>query len=393
MSARAYRRHLRLASAEPDRPARGAAARSVGIHALVLALVLVLGGPRPVVAAGGGPLPPGDPEPPELTYAVTDDGWRLALHRYRARPGPGGEIYPSPVILCHGISSNRFTWALGPGRDLGRYLSDRGVETFVLELRGSGASQRPRRSDGTAYGWTVDDHVLHDAPAAVRSVLEWTGAERAIWIGHSMGGMIGLGYLERVAEHRLGAAAVVGSPVEFLFPDRLISFASGLRVVRSPKGRLDSPSLLRFFAGPARRVPFGLADVVYAPGSISRDAMARMMTKGVDPISGGVLIQFARIVREGRFVSADGAWDYLDRLRDIDIPILAVAGRGDNLAPPERVLPVVERISSAVRRFRVFGRGEGDLLDYGHVDLCNGDHAEAEVYPEILSWLQGLPGT
>ncbi|MCK6528709.1 alpha/beta hydrolase [Myxococcota bacterium] len=391
MSAPPSRRLLPPKSAGRDRRGSRAAAWWPAFLAIVLTLVPAVAGPRSVLAAGGGSTPPGGPETPELVYAVTDDGWRIALHRYRAHPGPGGEVYPSPVILCHGISSNRFTWALGPGRDLGRYLSERGVETFVLELRGSGASQRPRRSEGTGYGWNVDDHVLRDAPAAVRSVLERTGAQGAIWIGHSMGGMIALGYLERVADHRLRAAAVVGSPVEFRFPDRLISFASGLRVVRSPKGRLDSPSLLRFFAGPARRVPFGLADVVYAPGSIARGAMARMMAKGVDPISGGVLIQFARIVREGRFVSADGAWDYVDRLRDIDVPVLAVAGRGDNLAPPERVLPVVERISSTVKRFRVFGRGEGDSLDYGHVDLCNGDHAEAEVYPEILSWLRGLP--
>ncbi len=327
-------------------------------------------------------------EPPVTLFATTTDGWRLALHHYRppsSVPPPPGSL---PVIVCHGISSNRYTWALDEEHDLGRFLSDRGMDTFLLELRGSGDSQHPKKKEGTRYGWTVDDHILLDAPAAVGRVLEETGAAEAIWIGHSMGGMIALGYLERHPEPRLGAVAVVGSPVDFRHSDRLIRLLAGSGLFPRRATHLNSPSLLRLVAGPAWKVPFGLTEAVYARGSLSPSGLKRMMKKGVDPISGGVLRQFIRTVKEGAFVSADGAWNYLKHLVDIRVPALFIAGRADNLAPPERVLTGFRGVASEDRTWQLFGIEEGHSRDYGHVDLCNGDGAPREVYPFLWGWLK-----
>ena len=74
----------------------------------------------------------------ELHYAETPDGVRLALYRYKPAGG-GGAL--SPVILCHGFSSNRFTWEL-PGMSMARFLAGRGHDVWSLELRGAGRSKR-----------------------------------------------------------------------------------------------------------------------------------------------------------------------------------------------------------------------------------------------------------
>ena len=76
---------------------------------------------------------------PQRYSARTRDGWRLALYRFPLRRS----AHRTPVLLCHGMSSNR--WDMdGPGRiSMARYLQRRGYDVWVVELRGAGRSTRP----------------------------------------------------------------------------------------------------------------------------------------------------------------------------------------------------------------------------------------------------------
>ena len=47
----------------------------------------------------------------EIIYVTTSDGWRLAVHHYR----PEGQQHGAPVILCHGLSANRYVFDLQAG--------------------------------------------------------------------------------------------------------------------------------------------------------------------------------------------------------------------------------------------------------------------------------------
>ena len=78
---------------------------------------------------------------PTQHHASTRDGWRITLHHRPPRPGAHG----SPVILCHGMGSNRFNMD-GPGRaSLARHLNAAGYDVWGLELRGAGRSRRRLR--------------------------------------------------------------------------------------------------------------------------------------------------------------------------------------------------------------------------------------------------------
>ena len=44
----------------------------------------------------------------ETGYFRSRDGWRLAVHRYRSREKGAGH----PVILCHGLGGNRYSFDL-----------------------------------------------------------------------------------------------------------------------------------------------------------------------------------------------------------------------------------------------------------------------------------------
>ena len=75
----------------------------------------------------------------ETVYALTDDGWRLALGRRRPR-GPARSL---PVLLVHGVAANRASLDFGLERwSLSAHLAAAGFDCFALDLRGHGASRR-----------------------------------------------------------------------------------------------------------------------------------------------------------------------------------------------------------------------------------------------------------
>ncbi len=315
--------------------------------------------------------------PDEILRVATDDGAGVALHHYRP---PGEPRSPVPVLVCHGIASNRHTWALGPGRDLGAHLAAAGFDTYLVDLRGHGAA--PPADPDT----TVDTYARHDVPAAIAAVRGATGAEEVAWIGHSMGGLVLVAYLAQEDDPPLAAAVTVGSPLDWRGADRLTRMIRLLLRVLS--GPLPARSASAFYAQWEGEIPYDLDRVVYEPSNMGRAELADMMRIGVSPIQDGVRRQFAGTIEAGSFVSADGSVDYMDAAADIRIPFLVLAGRADHLSPPERTVTFYDRLGSADKTWRVFGIDQGDAADYGHVDLCNGDHAAEDVYPYLTEWLR-----
>ena len=317
--------------------------------------------------------------PDEILQVPTDDDTTVALHHYRPR---GVRVSAIPVLVCHGISSNTHTWALGPGRDFGDYLARQGFDTFLVDLRGHGASG-PAEPDTS-----LDTYARYDVPAAVGAALASAGAERAVWVGHSMGGLVLVAYLETVPDPPLAGAVTVASPLDWRGADRLTSvIREGLGLLSGP-GPVPTRSLAAFYAQWDGDIPLDLDKIVYAPDNMARPYLADMMRIGLSPIQSGVRRQFKLAMEAGSFVSADGERDYLEGATEIAVPFLVIAGRADHLSPPERTVTFFDRLGSPDKTWRVFGLDRGDHADYGHVDLCNGDHAEQDVYPVIADWLR-----
>jgi predicted alpha/beta hydrolase len=105
-------------------------------------------------------------------FVTTADGWRLALSHY---PPPGALHTRLPVLLCHGLGANRFSFDLGRDPSLALYLASAGFEVWVLELRGHGRSDRPGWFSSRRFGWSFDDYLYGDFPAAIEKVQELTG--------------------------------------------------------------------------------------------------------------------------------------------------------------------------------------------------------------------------
>ena len=106
---------------------------------------------------------------PPVRFADVGDV-RLAYYEAGPRNGP-------PVVLLHGFPELAFSW-----RHQVKALADAGRWVIAPDQRGYGRSDRPEPVE--AYGI---DQLAGD----VVGLLDHLGADKAVWVGHDWGGLIG----------------------------------------------------------------------------------------------------------------------------------------------------------------------------------------------------------
>lgn len=316
--------------------------------------------------------------------ATCSDGWRLAIARYKPAH-PSGRV---PVVLCHGLAANRLNMCLPGTHSLAGYLRDKGHEVFAVDLRGCGESHRPppgkHRND-----WSFDDHVLRDAPAVLELVAQTTGSPRALWVGHSMGGLIGLAAAElEETARRLAGVAALGSPTRWNFHRRLLGTVLRFSVRLAWSGRIHNKWVARLFAPWLGYFPVPLNDVSLNPQNIDVGLYHRVAYHVLADASRKVLRQFSGWFARNAWDLDDPPVDLRAGLAKIQCPVLLMAGAMDVLAPPQSVEAALGDVGAKDKSLVIFGQGRGDKQDYGHGDLIFGRHAPAEVFPELERWLR-----
>ena len=151
------------------------------------------------------------------------DGVELSLVHVRGSRAP---VKP-PVLLVHGAGVRANIFRAPSGRTLVDALLDEGYDVWLENWRAS--IDVPRRR------WTLDEAAVHDHPAAVRTVLERTGADEV-----------------RAVIHCQGSTSFMMSAVAGLVPDVsvVVSNAVSLHPVVNRLARLK----LRWLIPPTARV-------------------------------------------------------------------------------------------------------------------------------------------
>ncbi len=290
-------------------------------------------------------------EAPVLIVQAAD---AVSLALYRATTGLARRR--PPLVLVHGTFSNRTFFLGARERGLGRSLAARGWDAWVPELRGHGRSG----AEGRRRRWHFEDWIRLDAPAIVRAVLDATGQDRLVWVGHSAGGVIGfaLAGLEHALSGAVAGIVAAGSPAP-----------TGLGLLQYPMAAAGL-SLTRVLG----RFP------------------ARALGIGPEDEHPGIFGQWMWWNLRGRWHSDDGT-DYYANARRIGVPLLGLAGGGDWLiAPPELCEDLLAATGSPDRTFVNCGRAEGFSEDFSHHRLIASTPARAEVWPLIGDWLEARFG-
>lgn len=278
-----------------------------------------------------------------------DPSVELALTRLgRADPhAPRGV----PVVLLHGSFSNRRFWYSPRGLGAGAYLARLGFDVWLAEMRGHGLSPRNRSYSRNRLA----DYIRHDLPAIAAFVIEQSG-QRPHWIGHSMGGTtlaaaLGGGYLD---EAQVASVALFGSQVSRSWWPLKVPPLEWL--LRGLLGRFEHLSGTRLKRGPED-----------------------------EPM--GVVLEALRMHGLfGRFGDAEGDW--WSGLATVQVPLLAVAGSGDQQDPEWACRQLFEQFGSPQRAFLCLGRSQGFSEDFGHIEMLVSKAAQTEVWPLLGRWLE-----
>lgn len=276
-----------------------------------------------------------------ITYSVrASDGVDLALHRLD--PIPTGSR--SPVLLAHGAFASHTVWLRGGSarRGLAHFLQARGHDVWLNDWRHHGASAR----EPQPFAWHFDDVIRRDGPAFLDAIRRETGMSSCVWVGHSIGGVIGLAVLARDPDTGPTEIVTLGTPgpVMGLWRRSLASVTVGICRVMG-----------RF---PARALRFGPED---------------------EPAL--VLSEWMNWNLEGRWVGADG-YDYLAALERGYTPLLSVAGSGDRIfAPADACRALLDRVGGTEKTLAVVGP------TLTHAGLLLDPRADEECWPLVAEWI------
>ena len=323
-------------------------------------------------------------------------GFQIRLTRYRG--GTRG-----PVVLAPGFSVRASSFATDTvPQNLVEALCARGYDTWLFDYRASADSGSP------VAPYTIDDIVREDWPAAVRFILEATGAPSVQAMAHCVGSM---SLLMALLDGMPGVRSVVSSQLT-LHPvtSWLNAAKADLGLARLLEGyaplhgRFDSvpgtTDLDRTIDTLAWKLPvpdgeacknplckrvFAIFGASYAHAQLNHathTALAGMFgTVALHPFE-----QLSLIMQRGKAVDAEGRNHYVtpDNAPRLALPISFMAGADNQLFFPEtslRTLAWLSRFNDpTLYRREVFE-------DYAHMDLFVGRSAAREVYPWLIGEL------
>ena len=233
----------------------------------------------------------------------------------------------APVVLvvpAMGITASYYD-------PLARGLSRTGFPVVVCDLRGHGGS-KPTISRASRFG--QQEMVAVDLPASVAAARRTFPGRPVVLLGHSIGGQLGVAYLARPEADVDGLVLIAsGTPHHRVYP-----WYRGLRVLLGTQAAALLGGLWGYF--PGDRVGFAGRE------------------------SAGVVKDWARFARTGRFRPDGADLDYELAMSTVDLPVLVVSVEGDVMHTPDAMAALTAKLgSSRVTRLRYTAADAGQKLD------------------------------
>ena len=306
--------------------------------------------------------------------------------RLSSRTDPAELAAPTraPVLLIHGYGQNRYAFHL-PSRSLVNYLARAGFDVFNVDLRGRGRSAHL----GARRPGAVVDFVREDVPAALDEIERLSGKRAVFLVGHSLGGVVS--YCMAVAEEsRIAGVATLGAPYHFTRGSPFLAGVGSLFLALDARLSLPNfPVPARAYGKFVRRARRIVESPLYPlplrgfhRGAIEPQVLREHMALAMDNGSIGTMRAMFAWARDARReVDSDaGLFGYARRFQERELPLLVIAGRYDDLAPPASVKPAFTLSRSSDKKYRE--------LPFGHVDLLVGRDAPLTTWPVLEQWLQ-----
>lgn len=318
------------------------------------------------------------PRSTEQYRVRTPDGWELRLCRYRDPENTG-----EPVVLCHGIMANQWSFTEPEGESLVDVLSQQGFDCWAVDVRGTRSSSPPA---GTLrYEAAAEDYSLVDMPAVIDFVENETGYRKVHWVGHSMGGLMLYMYLAAFGGRHIASATTLGSPPGLTHlkapPARALLFLSGLmpRVVEFVI-RCSSVFFVRFKLH-NRLVPINW-------NNVDRRVDAAVFFNLTEFLPYPASKQLHNWITQESWTIGPDSLDVEESFPRFDAPLQLIYGARDPFTPLDAADELFAAIPGRDKRKIVLGAESGCVHDYSHVDLIFSPNGAKEVYEPVSDWME-----
>lgn len=298
----------------------------------------------------------------------SSDGWRAPLLWLPPVPGGSGE----PVVLAHALGLSPDAFRIDLQHSLAGALRRAGFSVYLLAHRGDRAAEPPLR--GGAFSF--DDVLERDLPAALARVREHSGFPQVHWVGHGLGGQLGLAWAGR---DRLASVTALCAPVSFAASEQRTELRRMARIAAVLPCHWSLPTGSLAWAV-APWVGDGSALAGACSASTGGEQARGMLCQGSQDLGVGLIRQIGRWIDSGCWTDATGLLDYAASLADARDPLLVLAAQNDALCPPRRALEAAERWGGSPTSSRV-------LSGYAHLDPLTACDADAQVFQPIVRFL------
>ena len=232
-----------------------------------------------------------------------------------------------------------------------RQLAAAGWPVVTADLRGVGQSSA-RVKDGARFGYR--EMLELDWPANLEQVRRHFPGLPVYLLGHSLGGQLNALYSALDAEHLAGLIMVSCGSVYY----RGWDFPASLKILSLTQVARCITEIIGYL--PGKQLGFG--------GNEAK----------------GVIRDWARLARTGRFRVAGSTVDYESRMRAFSKPVLALSFSDDDFAPPAATENLLQKLPRASVRHVHVQPGELGAKAIGHYGWVKNHQA---VVRQIADWL------
>jgi len=288
---------------------------------------------------------------------------------------------PVPILLIPPLMVRPYVYDLRPEHSMVRALRNAGYDVFIVDFG------VPDRAD---EGLRLDDYVLDFVPAAIDAALAASGKSEITLCGYCMGGIFALLHAAIFRDARVRNIVTIGAPINFEKMGILtVAARLGLPVMDTILDRLGNvPGVLssagfRLLSGTKAVTKYAdlfanLYDEEYVRGF---DAIDTWLSEMI-PYPKEAFRQMVREVVHGNKMLKNELrfGDRRADLRAVRVPLLAFAGRTDNIATPKSTAAILELVGSTDKTYRE--------VPGGHIGVVAGSSAREAVWEPMMRWLE-----
>lgn len=327
------------------------------------------------------------PLPGNLTHPSTKSDFKLTIEFL---PTPLKEKKNYPVVICHGLMANRNYFKINGDTSLVKSLLNSGFDVYLVELRGRESAGGVNLFWGNSYlSYGFDEYVEEDVPTLIESVLKLSNAPKIHWVGHSMGGMVMYARLGIKKDERIASLTTIGSPLYFPFPSKTLRSWNTFSILLNLTPLIPTRPFAKSYGTISfPYLPKGyLRDMILYEENATPELREALYRNSVENVANKEAKQFSNALEGSGFQSRNGVL-YTQNLKNIETPLLAIAGRRDHLGSPGDVRMIFDSVSSKEKRYYIVEKSGGAKEEYGHTDLVMGTYASLDVFPVVLEWLK-----